>query len=249
MASNRIVKTIIVVILLFTLLVACQTRTHQGTKQANSTQTSPAQTTQETPEKTIIYGELKIEEKSDYIMIPVTLSENSDRNKGGLLRGASLSDFSEYDRKELFDNILFYRKQDGESHLLLNKPAKISSFDTLEKKDPGKPPTQLLIYKIIETDTNADKKLNYEDATLGYLSDLSGKNIQQITPNNTQILNWSIIQSIKSIFVKIIKDSNNDKKFTETDESTYIKVSLENPTIGTEIISDEIEEKIKSISH
>ncbi len=246
MIRDRFIKIIVTAILLLTLLISCQNRPGQEKPQRNLIQTSSAQTTQETSKKTITYGDLIINEKSDYIMIPVTLSENSDSNKGGLLRGASSY---EYDRKGLFDNILFYRKQDGESHLLLNKPAKISSFDTLEKKDPGKPPTQLLIYKIIKTDTNADKKLSYEDATIGYLSDLSGKNIQQITPNNTQILNWSIIQSIKSIFVKIIKDSNNDKKFTETDESTYLKVSLDNPTIGTEIISDSIKEQIKSISH
>lgn len=244
MIRDRFIKIIFTATLLLTLLISCQSRSAQEKPQPNSTQTSSAQTTQETSSKTITYGDLIINEKSDYIMIPVTLSENSDRNKGGLLRGPSSY---EYDRKGLFDNILFYRKQDGESHLLLNKPAKISSFDTLEKKEPGKPPTQLLIYKIIETDTNADKKLNYEDATLGYLSDLSGKNIQQITPNNTQILNWSIIQSIKSIFVKIIKDSNNDKKFTETDESTYIKVNLDNPTIGTEIITDDIKKQIQSI--
>lgn len=244
MASNPIVKTIITAILLFTLLVACQTRTHQGTKQANSTQTSPAQTTQETPEKTIIYGELKIEEKSDYIMIPVTLSENSNSNKDSLFRNPSSY---EYDRKELFDNLIFYRKQDGGSHLLLNKPAKIASFETLEKKESGNPSTYFLLYKIIEADTNADKKFSYGDATIGYLSDLSGKNLQQITPNNTQMLNWVIVQSTKSMFVKITKDSNNDKKFTEIDETTYIKVSLDNPTIGTEIIGDEIKQQIKSI--
>ena len=244
MASNRIVKTIITAILLFTLLISCQTRVHQGTNQPNSTQTSTAQTTQKTPDKTIIYGDLNISEKSDYIMIPVTLSENSNTTKDSLFRNPSSS---EYDRKSFFDNIIFYRKQDGESHLLLNKPAKIASFDTLEKKEPGKPSTYFLLYKIIETDTNADKKINYEDANIGYLSDLSGKNLQQITPNNTQMVNWTIVQSIGSIFVRIVKDSNNDKKFTETDETTYIKVSLDKPSIGTEIISHQIKQQIKSI--
>lgn len=246
MIRDRFIKTTITAILLLTLLISCQSRSAQEKPQPNLTQTSLAQTTQETSSKTITYGDLIIKEKSDYIMIPVTLSENSDRNKDSLFGNPS---FSDYEKPSLFDNIIFYRKQDGESHLLLNKPAKIASFDTLEKKESGKPSTELLIYKIIETDTNADKKLSYEDATLGYLSDLSGKNIQQITPNNTQMLNWTIVQSIRSIFVKIIKDSNSDKKFTETDETTYIKVSLDKPSIGTEIISDEIEKQIKSISH
>ncbi|HBE18220.1 MAG TPA: hypothetical protein DEG17_02355 [Cyanobacteria bacterium UBA11149] len=243
MASHPIVKAMITAILLFTLLVACQTRTHQGTKEPNSTQTSLAQATEETSNKTIIYGELKIEEKSDYIMIPVTLSENSD-NKDSLFRNPSSY---EYDRKEFFDNLIFYRKQDGTSHLLLNKPAKITSFETLEKKEAGKPSTYFFLYKIIEADTNADKKIGYEDATIGYLSDLSGKNLQQITPNNAQMLNWVIVQSIKSMFVKIIKDSNRDQKFTEIDETTYIKVNLDSPSIGTEIISDDMKKQIKSI--
>jgi hypothetical protein len=95
--------------------------------------------------------------------------------------------------------------------------------------------------------TNGDQKLDTQDAKIGYLSDLSGNNLQQITPNNSQILNWTLVQSAGAIFIKILKDSDNDQKFTEKDETNFIRVNLDKPVIGSEIISDEIEQKIKSL--
>jgi hypothetical protein len=176
-------------------------------------------------------------------MIPVSLAEDKNQSRKNLLDSSSY-----YERSNLYSNIIFYRKKDGVSHLWLNKKALISSFDLLERKQPGKPLTRFLLYRIIETDTNGDKKLTPEDATLGYLSNMSGKNLQQITPNNTQFLSWTVVQSIGAIFIKIIKDSDKEKKITERDETTFIKVDLDKPSIGTEIISDKIKQNIRSIS-
>ncbi len=131
-------------------------------------------------------------------------------------------------------NLIFYRKQDGEAHLLLNKKAIITSFDLLEVKTANKPITRVWLYRIIDQDTNTDKKLNSADATIGYLSDLSGKNLQQITPNNTRIINWVVVPSQNAIFLKIIKDSDNDKKFTEEDNTNFVRVNLDKIGIGTQ---------------
>lgn len=62
----------------------------------------------------------------------------------------------------------------------------------MEVKAANKPTTRVWLYRIIDQDTNTDKKLNGEDATIGYLSDLSGKNLQQITLNNTRIIGTQI---------------------------------------------------------
>lgn len=74
---------------------------------------------------------------------------------------------------------------------------------------------------------------------------MSGKNLQQITPNNTQIINWVVVPSQNAVFLKIIKDSDNDKKFTEKDKTNFVRVNLDKPEMGTEIISNQIEEEIK----
>ncbi|WP_016870352.1 MULTISPECIES: hypothetical protein [Fischerella] len=60
-------------------------------------------------------------------------------------------------------------------------------------------------------------------------------------------MNWAIVQNTGAIFIKILKDSDNDQKFTEKDETNFIRVNLDKPVVGSEIISDEIEQKIKSL--
>lgn len=233
MSSSSILRRFFVTSLLSTLLFSCQASVPKATQKTKATTPNTNQT--------IIYGDLVINQQSDYILIPVSLSGDK-QNRDNLLRSSSYSD-----RGMSYSNIIFYRKKDGQSHLLLNKKAIISSYEFLEKKEKGKPAARFWLYRIIENDTNGDKQLTYEDASIGYLSDLSGKNLRQITPNNTQLVNWSLVQSIGAIFVKVIKDSDNDKKFTERDEVTFIRVNLAKPSIGTEIISDKIKQDLKSI--
>lgn len=239
---HRWLRRIFTAILLFTLLVivSCQSGATRNTEQT----TAIAQNSKQASSKqNIVYGDLVIKEESDYILIPVRLSGDKNQTRNSILE-ASLS----YERQSLFSNLIFYRKQDCETHLLLNKKALLSSFDFLEKKEPGKTPVRYWLYKILENDTNADEKITLEDATIGYISDLSGKNLQQITPNNTQLVSWTVVQSMGAILAKIIKDSDNDKKFTERDETVFIKVNLDKPSIGTEIISDSIKQQIKSLN-
>lgn len=240
MIRHHWLRRIFTGILLFTLfmIVSCQTGATRNTEQ---TTTISQNSKQATSRPTIVYGELVIKAESDYILIPVRLSRDKNQARTSLLESSS------YERQDLFSNLIFYRKQDGETHLLLNKKSVLSSFDFLEKKEQGKNQIRYWLYKIIEDDTNTDKKLTQEDATIGYLSDLSGKNLQQITPNNTQLMSWTVVQSMGAILAKIIKDSDNDKKFTERDETAFIKINLDNPTIGTEIINEQIKQQIQSI--
>ncbi|BAT56399.1 hypothetical protein NOS3756_54040 [Nostoc sp. NIES-3756] len=196
---------------------------------------------QEQTQPEISYGNLIIKEQSDYLMIPVNATEKNQEKKGSL-------DLSRYDKRDyvLLYNLIFYHKQTGENHVLLDKRAIINSFDLLEAKNTDKPIIRAWFYQIIDQDTNKDKNLNQEDAVIGYMSDLSGKNLKQVTPNNTRIINWVVLPSQNIILIKILKDSNNDNKFTGVDRTNFVRVSLDNPSIGTEIISEQIEQKVKS---
>jgi len=226
---NRIITAIIIA----TFSFSCQSSVTRKTEQAKATDKPK-------PQPNLVYGNLIIKEQSDYLMIPVNLiGQNQDK-------GIDLNLSRSYERNNQLYNIIFYRKQDGVSHLLLNKKAIITSFDLLEVKAVNKPTTRVWLYRILEQDTNGDKKLNGEDATISYLSDLSGKNLQQITPNNTKIINWVVVPSQNAIFLKIIKDSDNDKKFTEKDKTNFVRVNLDKISMGTEIISEQIEQEIKS---
>ncbi|OUL37002.1 hypothetical protein BV372_05135 [Nostoc sp. T09] len=235
MIVNCFWKKITISIFIATFAFSCEPTANRRIEQTQVEATEE----QKLPQN-IGYGDLIIKEQSDYLMIPVTLPERSQEKDSNY--SVSRSSGREYK----LHNFIFYHKQDGATHLLLNKKAIINSFDFLETKLAAKTPTRFWLYKILEQDTNADKKISFEDAIVGYLSDLSGKNLVQVTPNNTQILNWVIVPSQNALFLKIIKDSNNDKKFTELDKTNFVRVNLDKPSMGTEIISDSIEQETKS---
>ncbi|WP_392533247.1 hypothetical protein [Nostoc sp. C117] len=233
MKSYRFLNKITIATIIAALSFSCESNVTRKNEQAKATDKPKAQ-------PNIVYGDLIIKEQLDYLMIPVNLPDQYEDEKSNLTSSRS------YERNNKLSNFIFYRKQDGESHLLLNKKAIINSFDLLEVKAVNKPTTRVWLYKIVDQDTNADKKINGEDAIIGYLSDVSGKNLQQITPDNTQIINWVIVPSQNAIFLKILKDSDNDKKFTEKDKTNFVRVNLDKPAMGNEIISDQIEQEIKS---
>ncbi|MHC0063603.1 hypothetical protein ACWATR_11840 [Nostoc sp. UIC 10890] len=226
---NKITTTIIIA----TLSFSCKSSVSRNAEQAKATE-------EPKPQPNLVYGDLIIKEQSDYLMIPVTLAEQNEE------KGIDLKLSRSYERNNQLYNIIFYHKQDGEAHLLLNKKAIITSFDLLEVKAANKPTTRFWLYRIVDQDTNTDKKLSSEDATIGYLSDLSGNNLQQVTPNNTRIISWVVVPSQNAIFLKIIKDSDNNKKFTAEDKTNFVRVNLDKSSMGTEIISEQIEQEIKS---
>ncbi len=234
MNNCLLLKKIFIAVSIATFSCSCEQSVTKKVEQAKATG-EPQQ------QPNIIYGDLVIKEQLDYLMIPVNLAvQNQKQDK-------SLEFSRSYERNySKLHNIIFYHKQDGESHLLLNRKAIINSFDLLEVKTTGKVPIRVWLYQILDEDTNKDQKVNNEDAIIGYISDLSGKNLQQITPNNTKIINWVVVPSQNAIFLKVIKDSDNNKKFTAEDKTNFIRVNLEKPSMGTEIISDQIEQESKS---
>ncbi|MEH2356568.1 hypothetical protein [Nostoc sp.] len=235
MKNYRFLNKITTAMIVAALSFSCKSSVSRNAEQAKATEKPK-------PQQNLIYGDLIIKEQSDYLMIPVSLAEQNE-DKGVDL---NLSRSYENGRNNQLYNIIFYQKQGSEAHLLLNKKAIITSFDLLEVKAANKPTTRVWLYKIIDQDTNIDKKLNSDDATIGYLSDLSGKNLQQITPNNTRIISWVVVPSQNAIFLKILKDSDNDKKFTKEDQTNFVRINLDKIGMGTEIISDQIEQEIKS---
>ncbi|GET43539.1 hypothetical protein [Microseira wollei] len=226
----RIFSTIATSVLLATLALACSPIWEN---RLNRTAQAQEEDTQ------IIYGEI-VDASPEYIMIPVEVA-----GKQGLLS----NDYSsEYRSKSSPVNMIFHSLKTGQSHLLLNKKAALAQWEFLElKKEKDKPAIKVLLLRLIESDTNGDKKFDLNDASVGYLADISGKNLRRITPVNAQLLGWKYDKNRDIIFLRVVKDSDNNKKFTSQDEVNFIKVSPNNPGQGKEIINDKIQQEIKSL--
>ena len=146
------------------------------------------------------------------------------------------------------NNIIFYNKKTEETHLLLKSPAIISDFyfPTYSQDYSGQR-FYFLLFGIRDTDSNKDGFIDSNDAEKVYMSDMSGKKIIQITPNQTQLNDWFIDVATDNIIMYVRTNSNGDKVFDAYDDMLILKSSITKPAMGFDIINPSIKADIKSI--
>jgi gas vesicle protein len=212
----------------------------------------------------LVYGDYMDLDSTSYLLIPLGMKTVEDQEDRLLkIKSSGAGDYSSESYNGSYrnykynfysldfgncNNIIFYNKKTDESHLLLQKPTVISQFyfPHYEKEYTGKKYWFILL-GIIEEDTNGDGYINNEDAEKVYIANLSGENMKQITPDNTQLVDWYIDMSTNSILMKVRYDTDNDKKFNNYDEIDILKTSIDMPSEGKQIINDEIKDNIKKI--
>lgn len=212
-------------------------------------------------QQVLVYGDYMDLDSTDYLLIPLGMKMLDNSDQVGGLRSKSAdeyygsgSEFRSY--KYNFyslsfgncNNVIFYNKQTEETHLLLQKPAIISQFyfPYYDENYKGKK-YWFLLMGVREYDSNLDGYINSDDAERVYLTDLSGKNMTAITPDNTQLVDWFIDAKTNTILMKVRFDSNKDLKFNSYDDIEILKTSISSPTIGNIIIGKEIKNTIDKI--
>jgi hypothetical protein len=191
------------------------------------------------------YGSIIVQARSEYLIVPVGVSAPSYRSSDKFSTNSALSS----DGTLLVTNLIFYSNNNSSSHLLLDKKAIISQFDYLsdrqvdtgqytekfnepvEEEESDRYLPEYLIYKIVESDTNGDEKRDLDDAELGYLSTLSGKNLQLITPKDTKLIQWEYEPTNQRIILSVREDSNQDKQFDSSDAIAGYVYNLKSKTL------------------
>ena len=255
--TGGIVGAVVILLIMF-FLDTSKRQKQQGLR----LNTNDSTETNERKQQILVYGDYMDLDSTDYLLIPLGM-KTLENQKG--LRSKTASTTSSMEENisgsyqmykynfysldfENCNNIIFYNKQSEETHLLLQKPAIISQFyfPYYDKEYKGKRYWFILL-GIREDDTNADGYINSDDAEKVYVADLSGANMIQINPDNTQLVDWYIDSATKSILLKVRYDSNNDQKFNYTDEVDILKTTIDNLAQGRAIINSEIKKNIQGI--
>jgi len=210
----------------------------------------------------LVYGDYMDLDSTDYLLIPLGMKTIDAKDEKGGLRSKSSTEYLETDARGFSsykynfyslnfgncNNIIFYNKKNDETHLMLQHPAIVSQFYfPYYDKDYIAEKFYFILLGIREDDTNLDGYINSDDAEKVYIADLSGKNMIQISPNQTQLLDWFIDVTTNNILMKVRFDSNKDRKFDYYDEIEILKTSIDSPTEGKKIIGAEIKANIKKI--
>ncbi|MBX7224586.1 MAG: hypothetical protein K1X55_01020 [Chitinophagales bacterium] len=156
-------------------------------------------------------------------------------------KNASSEFFNEQEEDFDIRNILFYAKENGNTFPLTNDTLHILSFAI--HKEFANP---LIFYRVVKRDINLDKKYNSKDAVMLYTSKLNGKEFTQITPENEQYFDYFYYPEKNVILIKTAIDIDNDKKFTEIDETNFRELKLNAPAMGREIFSKSLKDSLRN---
>ena len=137
-------------------------------------------------------------------------------------------------------NILFYDRKSGASYPLVSDTVHILSF-AIHKEFP-KP---MIFYRIVKKDINLDSVYNSQDAIMLFISDIFGKNMTQITPDDEKFLEYFYYPDTQKILIKSAIDRDGNKEFTSADETNFRDMNINEPKMGREIFSTTLKDSLR----
>ena len=83
-----------------------------------------------------------------------------------------------------------------------------------------------IIYLARTENYNRDNAIDSQDPVYIYISDKTGNNLKQITPQGMNVVSWVTSKDRKIILVKLQIDKNGNRKFGEGDDDVYFRIDL-----------------------
>ncbi len=208
--------------------------------------------------KVIVQYELPLSVNGlDHFIVPITLEKKKVGETRPFASSPRMSSYSDYSDSRYFSemygpfyNLVFIDKTTGVSKLLLEQKGFIQNVCFPEKsyseKEDKTPPT-FIFYRMALVDTNGDGVLNEKDALPGYVSNADGTHLSQVTPANTSVTSWRYDPEGKKLFIEVIRDLNQDRKFNWDDPKTILAVNVLDPKLGDEIVPVDLKAKAEAI--
>ena len=154
-------------------------------------------------------------------------------------------------------NIIFYNSATKKSHLLSgDKKMIILSYNqNYDSYSSGKDYQTInltqtkgyILYSIISSDYNRDKRLNDHDPTYLFISDKEGNNFKQISPDNEEVLSWQLIEKTGKILFSTLVDSNRDKVFDEKDKTVPYAYDVKTGKSAEKIFTSDFNEMVDKL--
>ena len=137
----------------------------------------------------------------------------------------SVSNYNRFELTGFLQNIKFQHVDSTEIHSLTDKKMVISNvsyLNTIFEKSKK----QLLVYTIVDMDTNRDTKLDANDIKALYISTIDGKNLKKLSADMQELIDWNVIDSQNRLYFRTIEDINKNGAFDKSDKVHYHYVDL-----------------------
>jgi len=154
---------------------------------------------------------------------------SAERGSYGSSKTNSMSyAISNYNRFELtgyFENLKFQHIDSTALRPLTDKPVQIQTATYLNTiSDKSK--KQILVYSVVDSDTNKDSKLDANDIKALYISTMSGLKFTKLSNDLQELLDWNVVEVQNRLYFRTIEDINKNGAFDKNDKVHYHYVNL-----------------------
>ena len=170
--------------------------------------------------------------ETDFLLHPVgdvRVYSNNNSRYGSLKSGNSYSfTVSNYSYPEItgyMSNLLIQHKDSADLHLLSENRMMIKSIVYLDKlaEQTNK---KVLVYQVVDRDTNRDGNYDSNDILALYISTIDGQNFTKLTDEYQELIDFNVIEAQKRLYFRSVEDKNKNGAFDSDDKLNYYYVDL-----------------------
>ena len=139
----------------------------------------------------------------------------------------TISNVAKYEITGYLQNLKFQKTDSDSIKPLTDKPVLIQTATYL-KSISDKIDKQILVYTMVDMDTNKDGKLDTSDIKALYLSKISGEKFTKISSDFEELIDWNLIESNNRLYFRTVEDTNKNGQFDKKDVVHYNYIDLSN---------------------
>lgn len=171
---------------------------------------------------------------TDFLLHPVGDLHvyNTGNSKYGSSKTKHISyKVSNYSTPEItgyLSNVMFQHKDSLDLKPLTENKMQIQSITYLDEValKTGK---KILVYSLVDKDTNRDGKYDSNDIKSLYISKADGTNFTKLTPALQELLDWNVVVETNRLYFRSIEDINKNGEFDSNDTINYYYIDLNQP--------------------
>jgi hypothetical protein len=137
----------------------------------------------------------------------------------------ALSNYSRFELTGYFENIKFQHTDSTALRSLTDKEIQIQTATFLNTIS-DKTKKQILVYTLVDSDTNKDGKIDANDIKSLYISNFNGTKFTKLSSELQELLDWNIIETQNRLYFRSIEDINKNGAFDKKDKVNYSFVDL-----------------------
>ena len=145
-------------------------------------------------------------------------SYGSSRTNGEV--SYAISNYNRFELTGYFENLKFQHIDSTALKPLTDKLIQIQTATYLPAI-AEKYKKQLLIYTLVDADTNQDGRVDANDIRSLYVSDISGQGFKKLSDDMQELLDWNLIDAKGRIYFRTIEDINKNGAFDKNDRVHY----------------------------